>query len=107
MKNHKIKNIITNDEEDSYHVFIGEKYIDQPLELTRRCIFEGSFILAYSHEMIDDIISVIYGDDRFNKNGITKQVLYGDTDSLFVNCDQINLLEKANFIGTENGKLTF
>ncbi len=94
LTNHKIKDIVTNDEEDGYHIFIGDKYVDETKELTSRCIFEGSFGLAYSHQMIDDIINTIYGEDRFNKNGLSKQVLYGDTDSLFVHSSQTKLLEK-------------
>ena len=56
--------------------------------------------------MSDNIINAAYGADRFNKNIIKKQVYYGDTDSILCHIDLVKKLEKAGFIGENNGDLT-
>ena len=49
--------------------------------------------------MLDDIVNCIYGEDRFNENGITKQIYIGDTDSIVIHCSLVHKLEEAGFIG--------
>jgi len=107
LQENKMKDIITCDDDDEgYHVFIGNKYLDETVNVTSRSVFLGSFILSYSRVMINDIIDCIYGEERYMKEGISKQIYTGDTDSVVVHIDQVEKLIKAGFIGDDNGKLT-
>jgi len=107
MDENNLDSIITNDEdEDGYHVFIGNKKMNETKNLTSRSRFLGSFVLSYSRLMLDDIINAVHGKDRFNENIIEKQVYYGDTDSILCHIDLVKKLEKSGFIGENNGDLT-
>jgi hypothetical protein len=106
MEENKLKEIITNDDDDEgYHVFIGNKNIDESKELTSRSRFLGSFVLSYSRLMLDNIVTCVYGEDRFSEKGIDKQIYTGDTDSIIIHCSLIKRLEDNNLIGTSNGLL--
>ena len=80
--------------------------MDETKNVTSRSRFLGSFVLSYSRLMLDNIISTAYGEDRFNNNIIDKQIYYGDTDSVLVNVDIAKKLQKAGFVGINNGELT-
>ena len=74
MDENDLDRIITNDEDhDGYHVFIGTK-MDETKYLTSIRRFLGSFVLLYSHLMLDNIINAAYGEDIFNANIIDKQI---------------------------------
>ena len=107
MNDNVLKQLILNqDDPEGLHIFIGERILDINKQLTSRSVFLGSFILSYTRRLLNKIFNCIYGDDRYRQEGITKQIYYGDTDSLLVHCTQINKLIKGGFIGNENGKLT-
>ena len=55
--------------------------------------------------MLDNIINAAYGEDRFNENIIDKQIYYGDTDSVLLKVDIAKRLQKAGFIGINNGRI--
>ena len=80
--------------------------MDETKNLTSRSRFLGSFVLSYSRLMLDNIINATYGEDRFIINIIDKQIYYGDTDSILVNVDIAKKLQKAGFVGVNNGELT-
>ena len=80
--------------------------MDEPKNLTSRSRFLGSFVLSYSRLMLDNIINAAYGEDIFNNNTIDKQIYYGDTDSVLVNVYIAKKLQKAGFVGVNNGELT-
>jgi len=65
----------------------------------------GAFVLAYSRQMLDDIVNCIYGENRFRKEGIKQQIYYGDTDSIIIHVSLLDKLIKAGFIGNTNGLL--
>ena len=66
MDENDLDRIITNDEDpDGYHVFIGNKKMDEIKNLTSRSRFLGSFVLSYSRLVLDNIINAAYGKDRF------------------------------------------
>ena len=108
MEENILSDIIFNEEEeeDSYHVFVGKKISDETKDLSSRSRFLGSFVLSYSRVLLDNIINCIYGEDRFNISGLKKQIYNGDTDSIIIHCSLVQKLKDNNFIGTENGKLT-
>ena len=56
--------------------------------------------------MLDNMINAAYDEDRFNNNIIDKQIYYGDADSVLVNVNIANKLQKAGFFGVNNGELT-
>ena len=56
--------------------------------------------------MLDNIINPAYGEYRFNNNIIDKQIYYGDTDTILVNVDIAEKLQKSGFVGINNGELT-
>lgn len=60
-----------------------KKQIDEDSFLCSRCSYIGAFILAYAHELIDDTIENLVGDDR-RSGEITFQPHNGDTDSLIM-----------------------
>ena len=62
--------------------------------------------MSYSRQMLDDIITCIYGEAIFTEQGITKQIYLGDTDSLVIHSSLVQNLEEKGFIANENGKLT-
>ena len=74
--------------------------------LSGRPSYLGAFVLAYSRVLLNNIIDVIYGDDRYTIEGIKKQVYTGDTASLIVHSSQLQRLIDSNMIGGKNGKLT-
>ena len=82
------------------------KKMDETKNLTSRSRFLGSFVLSYSRIMLDDIINAANGEDIFNINIIDKQIYYGDTDNILVNVDIAKKLQKACFVGINNGELT-
>lgn len=107
MEENELKNIIPcEDDDDGFHVFIGNKFVNETKHLSGRPSYLGAFVLSYSRVLLNDIINTIYGKDRYTVDGIKKQVYTGDTDSLVVHCSQIQSLINANMIGDENGKLT-
>jgi len=68
MDENNLDSIITNDEdEDGYHVFIGNKKMNETKNLTSRSRFLGSFVLSYSRLMLDDIINAAFGKYRFSE----------------------------------------
>ena len=80
--------------------------MDETKNLISVSRFLGSFVLSYSRLMLDNIINAAYGEDRFNNNIIDKQIYYGDTDSVLLKADVAKRLQKAGFIGINNGELT-
>ena len=56
--------------------------------------------------MLDNIITADYGEDGFNDTTSDNQIYYGDTDSVLVNVDIAKKLQKAGFVGINNGELT-
>ena len=103
-----LDDIIFNDDnnDDSYHVFIGKKISDENKDLTSRSRFLGSFVLSYSRQMLDNIVNCIYGENRFKIEGLKQQIYYGDTDSIIIHYSLLDKLIKNGFIGDVNGKLT-
>ena len=101
-----LDDIIFNDDNDndSYHVFVGKKISDENKDLTSRSRFLGSFVVSYSRLLLDDIVNCLYGDNRFKIEGVTKQIYYGDTDSIMIHCSLLDKLIKNGFIGDENGR---
>ena len=107
LQENELTNVILDDnEEEGYHVFIGKKFIKESQHLSGRPSYLGAFVVAYSRVLLNNIIDVIYGDDRYTVEGIKKQVYTGDTDSLVVHSSQLQRLIDANMIGGQNGKLT-
>ena len=107
LEENELKNIIPcDDDDDGFHVFIGNKLVNESKYLSGRPSYLGAFVLSYSRVLLNEIITTIYGKDRYTINGIKKQVYTGDTDSLVVHCSQVPKLINANMIGDENGKLT-
>jgi hypothetical protein len=77
MDENELKEIIFNDDDlnEAYHVFIGKKIIDETKNLSTRSRFLGAFVLAYSRQMLDDIVNCIYGENRFRKEGISNKFI--------------------------------
>ena len=90
LEENELKNIIPcDDDDDGFHVFIGNKLINESKYLSGRPSYLGAFVISYSRVLLNDIITTIYGKDRYTINGIKKQVYTGDTDSLVVHCSQL------------------
>ena len=80
--------------------------MDETKKLTSISRFLGSFVLSYSRLMLDNIINADCGEDIFIENIIDKQIYCEDTDSVLVNVDIAKKLQKAGFVGINNGDLT-
>ena len=73
LEENELKNIIPCDEEDDgFHVFIGNKFVNESRHLSGRPSYLGAFVLSYSRALLNDIIDTIYGEDRFTIDGIKK-----------------------------------
>ena len=65
IKDNYVKDIISEKLNDSYTVFIGEK-IKNYQDLTDRSIILGSYVLAYSRHLLNEITDIALGEDRYN-----------------------------------------
>ena len=106
MDENDLDRFITNDvDPDGYQVFIGTKKMGETKFNIKKYVL-GLLSLSYSRLVLDNIINASYGEDRFNNNIIDKQIYYGDTESVLLNVDIAKKLQKAGFIGVNNGELT-
>ena len=66
--------------------------------ICKRVSYIGSFILAYAHELVDDAIETVMGDDR-RAGVIYAQPCNGDTDSIFIH--RRYLMARAGVVGLQ------
>ena len=88
--------------EHSMLIMKGRAHVNEKFEWTNRPRFLGSFVLAWSRLLYDDIYDLINPWRREgSRRSIINQILYGDTDSFFVHCSAIPRLKKI--LGTACG----
>jgi ATP-dependent DNA helicase PIF1 len=81
--------------EHSMLIMKGRAHVNEKFEWTDRPRYLGSFVLAWSRLLYDDIYNLINPWRREGSaRSINKQILYGDTDSFFVHCSALPRLMK-------------
>ena len=87
-------------------ILLGEEEVDREVDIASEPRFLGGFTLSYSKLLSDDIYQVINPQRRSGTfESITKQVMYGDTDSFIVDQQCVPALTRAGYIGKEAGQI--
>jgi hypothetical protein len=85
----------------------GKKKVEEEYEYAQRPRYLGSFVLAYTKIPYDETMSIINPWRREGSlRSLNNQILYGDTDSMFVPLRSITALLQAGKIGKKVGQLS-